>query len=40
MIEAGLARNGPRYSYGRYAALEPRAARRLPLPLPGYCIPR
>jgi hypothetical protein len=38
LIEAGLARNGPRYSYGRYAVLEPQAARRLPLP--GYCILR
>jgi micrococcal nuclease len=38
MIEAGLARNCPRSSRGRYAELEPEAARRLPLP--GYCMPR
>jgi micrococcal nuclease len=38
LIGAGLARDCPRYSYGRYAALEPEAARQLPLP--DYCLPR
>jgi micrococcal nuclease len=38
LIEAGLARDCPRYSHGRYAALEPEVARQLPLP--GYCTPR
>jgi endonuclease YncB( thermonuclease family) len=38
LIEAGLARDCPRYSHGRYAALEPEAAHRLPLP--DYCAPR
>jgi micrococcal nuclease len=38
LIEAGLARDCPRFSRGRYAELEPEAARRLPLP--GYCTPR
>jgi endonuclease YncB( thermonuclease family) len=32
LIEAGLARDCPRFSRGRYADLEPKAARRLPLP--------
>ena len=35
---AGLARDCPRYSHDRYAALEPETARRLPLP--SYCSPR
>jgi micrococcal nuclease len=38
LIEAGLARDCARYSHGRYAALEPEAARRLPLP--SYCSAR
>jgi endonuclease YncB( thermonuclease family) len=38
LIEAGLARDCPRYSHGCYAALELPDARRLPLP--GYCSPR
>jgi micrococcal nuclease len=38
LIEAGLARNCPRYSHGRYAAREPKAARRLRLP--SYCSRR
>jgi micrococcal nuclease len=38
LTEAGLARDCPRYSHGRYATLEPEAARRLPLP--NYCVPR
>jgi endonuclease YncB( thermonuclease family) len=38
VIEAGLARDCPRYSGGAYAGLEPPAARRLPLP--SYCTPR
>jgi micrococcal nuclease len=38
LIEAGLARDCPRYSHGRYAALEPETAGRLPPP--GYCAPR
>lgn len=37
VIEAGLARDCPRYSGGRYAAIEqPKAAG---LPFPGYCRP-
>jgi endonuclease YncB( thermonuclease family) len=38
VIEAGPARDCPRFSRGRYAELEPKAARWLPLP--GYCSPR
>jgi endonuclease YncB( thermonuclease family) len=38
LIEAGLARDCPRYSHGRYAELEPEAAHRLPLP--DYCMLR
>jgi endonuclease YncB( thermonuclease family) len=38
VIKAGLARDCPRYSGGRYAAIDPAAARELPFP--GYCQPR
>jgi endonuclease YncB( thermonuclease family) len=38
LIEAGLGRDCPRYSHGRYATLEPEAVRQLPLP--DYCLPR
>ncbi len=38
LIRAGLARDCPRYSKGRYRAVEPAAARELPFP--GYCRPR
>ena len=38
LIRAGLARDCPRFSGGRYAAVEPAAARELPFP--GYCRPR
>jgi endonuclease YncB( thermonuclease family) len=38
LIEAGLARDCPRFSGERYAELEPEAARQLPLP--DYCMPR
>jgi micrococcal nuclease len=39
VIAAGLARDCPRYSQGRYAAAErPEASRRLPFP--SYCRPR
>ena len=38
LIGAGLARDCPRYSSGRYAAFEPPSARELPLP--GYCRPK
>lgn len=38
VIAAGLARDCPRFSRGRYAELETEAGRRLPLP--GYCAPR
>jgi endonuclease YncB( thermonuclease family) len=38
LITTGLARDCPRYSQGRYAALEPEATHRLPLP--DYCAPR
>jgi micrococcal nuclease len=38
LIEAGLARDCPRHSHGRYAAHEREATRRLPLP--DYCVPR
>ena len=37
LIRAGLARDCPRFSGGRYAAVEPAAARELPFP--GYCLP-
>jgi len=37
LIRAGLARDCPRYSKGRYAVLETPAGRQLPLP--GYCQP-
>ena len=32
LVSAGLARDCPRYSAGRYAAAEPAAARELPFP--------
>ena len=35
LIAAGLARGCPRYSEGKYAALEAEASRSLPIP--GYC---
>jgi endonuclease YncB( thermonuclease family) len=38
LVAAGLARDCPRYGGGRYAAMETRAGRRLPLP--DYCRPR
>ena len=38
LIRAGLARDCPRYSAGRYAAAETAAAASLPLP--GYCRPK
>ena len=38
LIRAGLARDCPRYSKGRYEGLETPAGRQLPLP--GYCRPR
>ena len=38
IVRAGLARDCPRYSGGRYANVEPAAARALPFP--GYCKPR
>lgn len=38
LIAAGLARDRPRFSGGRYSALEPDAARKLPFP--SYCQPR
>ena len=38
VIEAGLARDCPRFSQGRYAELEKPAAKSLPLP--SYCEPR
>ena len=38
LVAAGLARDCERYGGGRYAALETRAGRRLPLP--DYCRPR
>lgn len=38
VIAAGLARDCPRFSRGRYAELETAAGRRLPLP--GYCTTR
>jgi len=38
VIAAGLARDCPRYSRGRYAAVEREAAAGLPFP--GYCQPR
>lgn len=38
LVAAGLGRDCPRYSGGRYAALELDSARSMPLP--GYCKPR
>ncbi len=38
LIRAGLARDCPRYSAGRYAVAESAAARERPFP--GYCRPR
>jgi micrococcal nuclease len=38
LIKAGLARDCPRYSMGRYVAVEPAAAASLPFP--GYCRTR
>jgi endonuclease YncB( thermonuclease family) len=38
LIRAGLARDCPQFSGGRYAAAETAAARELPFP--GYCVPR
>lgn len=38
LIAAGKARDCPRYSGGRYSALEPASTANLPFP--GYCIPR
>jgi micrococcal nuclease len=38
LIGAGLARDCPRYSGGRYASAEQPAARDLPFPR--YCVPR
>lgn len=38
LIAAGYARDCARYSSGRYATVEPPAARSLPLP--DYCLPR
>jgi micrococcal nuclease len=38
LIKAGLARDCPRYSKGRYAAVEPAVAASLPFP--GYCRQR
>jgi micrococcal nuclease len=38
VIRAGLARDCPRYSGGRYAEAEPAASSRLPFP--SYCRPR
>ena len=38
LIAAGKARDCPRYSAGRYSALEPASTANLPFP--GYCIPR
>jgi micrococcal nuclease len=38
LIRAGLARDCPRFSGGRYAAVEPAAARELRFP--SYCSPR
>jgi endonuclease YncB( thermonuclease family) len=35
IVRAGLARDCPGYSGGRYAAVEPKLARTLPFP--GYC---
>jgi micrococcal nuclease len=44
MVRMGLARDGPRYSGGRYRAVEQQAAEggatiRTSYPLPGYCMP-
>lgn len=38
LVAAGLGRDCPRYSGGRYAALEVDSAKSMPLP--GYCKPR
>ena len=38
LVAAGLGRDCPRYSGGRYAALERDSAKSMPLP--GYCEPR
>ena len=38
LVGAGLARDCPRFSAGRYAAAEPAAARELPFP--SYCRPK
>lgn len=38
LIAAGLARDCPRFSRGRYAQLERPEAKVLPFP--GYCVPR
>jgi endonuclease YncB( thermonuclease family) len=38
LVRAGLARDCPRFSVGRYAPAETAAARELPLP--SYCVPR
>ena len=38
LIRAGLARDYPRFSSGRYEAVEPASAHDLPRP--GYCRPR
>ena len=38
LVRAGLARDCPRFSGGRYAAVEPAAARELAFP--SYCRPR
>ena len=45
VVSAGLARDCPRYSGGRYAVIEAQAAAggatiRKDYPLPGYCRPR
>ena len=38
VIKAGLARDCPRFSGGRYGSLDQPAAAALPFP--GYCVPR
>jgi endonuclease YncB( thermonuclease family) len=38
VIAAGLARDCPRCSKGRYAVIEPAAAHTLPFP--DYCVPK
>lgn len=37
MVAAGMARDCPRYSGGRYAEVEGMARPAVPMPLPGYC---